>query len=97
MKYRQEYISTFYSDITQFVSDLQEYPEKAERILSKLDKILLRLVDMPEMYPVYDDVPTFRKIVVEDYLVFYVVDRNKKLIEVHRLLYGKMDVPEQFM
>jgi len=97
MTYRLEYISTFHADVLQLAVSLHEYPSKAERILFKLDKILKRLVDMPEMYPVYEEFPIFRKIAIEDYLVFYVVNSYSKLIEVHRLLYGKMDIPEQFM
>jgi plasmid stabilization system protein ParE len=48
---------------------------------------------MPEMFPVYPDVPSFRFIVVEDYLVFYKVKHEDELVEIHRLICGRMDVP----
>ena len=95
MKYRLEYISTFYSDISQVIINLGEYPQKAKRLFAKLDKKLNGLTKMPEMYPVYEDFPVFRKITVEDYLVFYTVNVNDKLIEVHRLIYGRMDTLQQ--
>lgn len=93
MMYRLEYISTFHADVLQVIENLAEHPQKAERIFSKLDKILIGLLDMPEMYPVYENFPIFRKIAIEDYLAFYVVKKQDSLIEVHRLLYGKSDIP----
>ena len=91
MKYKLEYISTFYVDILQVTLYLEEYPKKAKRILSKIDKALKSLLKTPEMYPIYENFPVFRKITIEDYLVFYTVNKNDKLIEVHRLIYGRMD------
>jgi plasmid stabilization system protein ParE len=91
--YRLSYISTFHADVAQVVAALDESPQKAARIFAKLDKILANLVLMPEMFPVYEDFPIFRKIVIEDYLVFYAFDRFTGEIEIHRLLYGGMDLP----
>ena len=92
MKYRLEYLSTFHSDITEVASNLEEYPQMAKRIFEKIDKKLLYLVDSPELYPIYDDFPDFRRIVVEDYLVFYSINEAQKVIEIHRLIYGRMDI-----
>jgi len=97
MKYRLEYISTFHTDVLQVIENLQEYPQKAERIFSRLDRILINLVDMPEMYPVYEPFPVFRKITTEDYLAFYIINRQDNVVEIHRLLYAKMNIPEQLM
>ena len=90
-----EYISTFFADVTAFAEFLDKYPRKARRILKKLDRILERLPDLPKLHPIYEDYPEFRKIVIEDYLVFYKIIDGKKLIEVHRLLYGGMDIRKQ--
>jgi len=94
MKYSLEYISTFHSDIMLIVEHLAEYPQMAARIFAKADKLLRNLEDMPEIYPVYQDVPTFRFIVVEDYLIFYKVNHRDRIVEVHRMLYGRMDIPK---
>ncbi|MCL1885027.1 MAG: type II toxin-antitoxin system RelE/ParE family toxin [Defluviitaleaceae bacterium] len=91
--YKLSYISTFHADVAQVVAALDESPRKAARIFFKLDKILANLVLLPEMFPVYEDFPIFRKIVIEDYIVFYTFDRLSGLVEVHRLLYGGMDLP----
>ena len=91
--YKLEYISTFHTDVLQVAENLEEHPQKALRLFSKIDKILSNLVAMPEMYPVYEDFSVFRKITIEDYLVFYIINKQDGIIEVHRLLYGKMDIP----
>lgn len=48
---------------------------------------------MPEMYPVYPDVPAYRFIVVEDYLIFYKINKDDGVIEIRRLIYSRMDIP----
>lgn len=93
MKYKIEYISTFHADVLSVVEFLEEYPSKAALIFAKIDIILINLGDMPEMYPVYQDAPAFRFITVEDYLVFYKVRKRGRTVEIHRLLYGRMDIP----
>ena len=59
----------------------------------RADKSISYLNEMPEMYPIYPDIPLFRFIVVEDYLVFYRFIEERNLIEIHRILYGRMDIP----
>jgi len=94
MSYKIEYISTFHSDVQSIVGFLAEHPRKAARIFAKADRSISNLKEMPEMYPVYIDVPSFRFIVVEDYLVFYRFIQESGIVEVHRLIYGRMDVAE---
>jgi plasmid stabilization system protein ParE len=47
------------------------------------------------MYPVYEDVPLYRKMVVLDYLVFYIVNEQKRRVDIHRIISGRMDVSKQ--
>jgi len=95
MKYSLEYISTFHTDIANFERVLAEYPKKAKRLLEKMDTKLKNLIDFPQMYPIYDDFPAFRRIVIEDYLIFYLINEQAKIVEVHRLIYGSMDIPRR--
>jgi len=94
MSYKIEFIATFHSDVHTVVDFLSAYPIKVARIFAIADKSISNLKEMPEMYPVYLDAPSFRFIVVEDYLVFYKFIREIGIVEVHRLLYGRMDIPE---
>jgi plasmid stabilization system protein ParE len=93
MTYKIEYISTFYEDILAVNRFLAEYPTKAARIFSKADKNILHLRAMPEMYPVYQGIPAYRIIVVEDYVILYKIRKQERLVEIHRLVYGRMDIP----
>ena len=93
MKCKIEYISTFRGDLLSVVEFLEEYPSKASRIFSKLDKSIANLREMPEMYPVYPYALSYRFIVVEDYLAFYKFKEREELVEIHRLLPGSMDIP----
>ena len=93
MRYKIEYISTFHTDIQSVEKQLAAYPRKAARIFAKADKSISSLDEFPEMYPVYKDVPGFRCIVIEEYLVFYKFIQESGIVEVHRLLYGRMDIP----
>jgi plasmid stabilization system protein ParE len=74
------------------VEFLTEYPTKAARIFAKIDRAIGNLGEMPEMYPVYQDLPAFRFITAEDYLVFYKVEKQSKIIEIHCLVYGRTDI-----
>jgi addiction module RelE/StbE family toxin len=92
MAFKIEYIATFHLDVLDVVDSLEDYPQKAKRIFEKLDRKLLCLAEHPEMYPIYDDFPDFRKIVVEDYLVFYSINEQDGIVEIHRMIYGRMDI-----
>ena len=95
MSYKIKMTPSFDLDLAEIDFILYEYPQKAKRIIEKIDQSLLMLAEMPKMHPVYEDFPVFRKIVIEDYLVFYLIDEEKKTIEIHRLIYGKMDLKKQ--
>ncbi|MDR2132494.1 MAG: type II toxin-antitoxin system RelE/ParE family toxin [Clostridiales Family XIII bacterium] len=93
MSHKIEYISTFYADVLNVAEFLAEYPDKASRIFAKIDKALQNLREMPEMYAVYPEIPSFRFIVTEDCLVFYKFKKPGGIVEVHRLIHGRMDIP----
>ena len=93
MSYKVEYLSSFYIDLTVIVDFLKDYPKKAERIFQKMERSIGYLNKMPEMYAIYPDFPLFRFIIVEDYLIFYRFIEERNLVEVHRILHGRMDIP----
>ena len=92
MSYTIQFTPEFNLDLMELDFALSEYPRKAERIIGKLDNAISHLSDNPEMYAIYEDFPIFRKIVIEDYLAFYVVNEDKRIVEIHRLVYGSRDM-----
>ncbi|MCL2171875.1 MAG: type II toxin-antitoxin system RelE/ParE family toxin [Defluviitaleaceae bacterium] len=95
MRFKLGYTDSFRADAAQIVFNLREYPKKARRILAKTKKAASLLRLMPHMHPVCRHNPNYRMIVIEDYLAFYSVDEEKGLVEVRRLLYGKMNISER--
>lgn len=79
------------SDMVDYLS--QFYPATA---LKKYDRIIEKiglLQDMPNMceeYPTAVSEYNYRKMVVDDYLVFYVVINDT--VEIHNIINGKFDV-----
>ncbi|MDR2599925.1 MAG: type II toxin-antitoxin system RelE/ParE family toxin [Oscillospiraceae bacterium] len=80
------------ADIKTYLS--QFYPGTAKRFFTLLKKKISRLKTHPYSCPVYEDVPDYRKLVVGNYLVFYVVSENKEIVEVHRILHGSRDISQ---
>ena len=93
MKYRVKYLSIANMDILAIDEVLAEYPNKAKRIFQEMDKKLQLLEDMPHMWPYYGDKMKYRKMILEDYLLFYLVDDEVKEVKVYRVLYARMDMP----
>ena len=75
-----EYLSQFYESTA-----LRQY----DRIIEKVNTLL----DFPEMCEIYEPEKyrlTYRKLVVDDYLVFYALTGQE--IQIYRILHGSRDI-----
>jgi len=70
------------------------YPGTAKHFFSLLRKRTSQLKAFPYLGPEYEDDPDYRKLVVGDYLVFYMVNEDIKVVEVHRIFHGSMDISQ---
>jgi len=70
----------------------QFYPGTSQGFFSLLKKKIARLKTYPYSCPVYEDDPDYRRLVVEDYLVFYMIVESAKRVEIHRILHGSRDI-----
>jgi len=72
-------------------------PDSAIRMYEKTKESIGKLADFPLMGPVPLDTKIagqgYRMIVVDPYLVFYIIDMEDHTVEVHRVLHGKQDFP----
>ena len=50
-----------------------------------------KLKNNPYVCESFIDDPDYRRLVMGDHLVFYMVDEEKKMIEIHRVLHGSRD------
>jgi len=80
------------ADIKKHLS--QYYPGTSKRFFSLLKKKIARLKTYPYSCPKYEDDPDYRKLVVGDYLVFYMLNEDAKIVEVHRILHGSRDISQ---
>jgi addiction module RelE/StbE family toxin len=80
----EEYMSKFYSNT-------------ARNFFLQLKKQAASLETMPYMYPAYDADPFFRRMVIDDYLLFYSVDDKRQIVIIHRIFHSKRDINLQIL
>ena len=95
MKYRLRYLDDTISDRENIRAYLSQcYPGTSKRFFTLLKKKIERLKTYPYSCPAYEDDPDYRKLVVGEYLAFYMVDENVKIVEIHRILHGSRDISQ---
>jgi addiction module RelE/StbE family toxin len=93
MMYRLKFLDESVADrehVNNYLS--QFYPGTSKRFFALLKKKTNRLKTHPYSCPIYEDVPDYRKLVVGDYLVFYIVNEDAKIVEIHRIFHGSRDI-----
>ena len=96
-KYEIKFLSTAYRDIAEVISDTSEVADSwAAKFVDELERHVDNLETMPKMYPIYEDMPEFRKMNVIGFLAFYTVDDKAGIVEVHRIINSRMDVKSRF-
>ena len=96
MKYRIRYLPDTVEDranIRDYLS--QYYKGTAKRFFDLLKKKIARLKDYPYSCPIYEDDPDYHRLVVGDFLVFYVVNEDEKIVEIHRVFHGSLDIRQK--
>jgi plasmid stabilization system protein ParE len=91
MKYKPVYLPIANRDIIRIDDALSDYPSKATRVFKEMEEKISDLEDMPYMWPVYQGKPEYRRMILEDHLLFCKVDEEDHKIKIYRILYDKMD------
>ena len=82
-------------DILDYISNTLKEPAIAQRIYTSIKKEILTLSSMPERNRVVDDEPYaamgVRRLFVENYVIFYVVDQGRRCVHVLRVLYNRRE------
>jgi len=93
MKFRIKYLPAAATNRDEIKAHLSQfYKGTAKRFFALLKEKTYRLKEHPYLCPTSEYNPNYRQMVVEDYLVFYVVKDDEKIIEIHRILHGSMDI-----
>ncbi len=73
--------------------------QNAQGQLGRLESNILKLKEMPERFSVYEKEPwksrNLRIMPVDNYLVFYIPDKESKTVNIVRVMYGGRDTEKQ--
>ena len=93
MKYRIKYLPETVTDreeIRDYLS--QYYASTVKEFFALLKEKTAQSRGFHYSYPQYVDDPDYRRLVVGDYLVFYMVNEDNKIVEIHRIFHGSRDI-----
>lgn len=94
MKYKIQYLPLAVQDLQDIARYLSGfYPKTARRVLNEMRQKIARLGENPRLCEVYPPDPTYRRMVVDQYLVFYQVNEDGRSVEIHRILRGSWNLP----
>lgn len=82
-------------DTARYISDVLLVPETAIKWLNKLEMEISSLSMMPERFPLTEEEPWktngIRKMLVKGFVVYYWVNKDKKIVTVTAVIYCKRD------
>jgi toxin ParE1/3/4 len=94
-KYSVEFTAKAVADLEQiylYITNDLFNPYAAQRLLDKIEKQMMILRSFPFSSSVVQDTflrkKGYRKLVVDNYLVFYLIDEIEKKVRIMRVLYG---------
>jgi len=78
-----------------YIANYLFVPNAAHSLMEKIEKSILRLCDHPLSGSLCEDVTLrakdYRKLVVDNYIVFHLVDEMNQQVVIARVFYGAMD------
>lgn len=82
-------------ETVQYISKILLAPETARKWADALQHEIGKLDSMPSRYPLTEEEPQhtkgIRKMSVKNFLVYYLVDENQKIVWVTAVIYGRRD------
>lgn len=82
-------------EIVRYIANELHNEQAANSFADEIMKATDRLADFPYAYPVYMPIRStkneYRKISVQNYLIFYTVDERTKTVTIARVIYAKRD------
>lgn len=84
------------TDIIMYISGHLNAPQAAMELLDSFDRSISLLSEYPYAHKLFHPLKPLeeecRMLPVKNYVVFYVVREQAKVIEIQRIIYGKMDL-----
>ena len=83
------------NDMRDMIDILSEYYSgTAVRKYDAIMENISKLAKFPYMCEVYHKRPQYRRLAVEDYLIFYTADDKSKTVHIYRILYARRNISE---
>jgi len=96
MKYRARYSKQALQDKKHIKSYLSQYYESTVKsFFDLLKKRIERIKKYPFSCPSYEDDPDYRRLVVGEYLLFYMVNNEEKSVDIIRIFHSSRDISRQ--
>ena len=80
---------------SKYISEALKAPIAANKLLDEIEKYANIIEETPNIFPIVSDVylaeKRIRFAIVKNYMMFYIVNENEKLVDVLRFLYGRRD------
>ena len=84
------------TDIILYISDQLNAPKAAMDLLDAFDHSISLLSEFPYAHKIYRPLRAleveYRMLPVKNYAVFYTVWEQEKVVEIHRVIYARMDL-----
>jgi len=84
------------TDIILYISDQLNAPKAAMDLLDAFDYSISLLSEFPYAHKIYRPLRAleveYRMLPVKNYAVFYTVREQEKVVEIHRVIYARMDL-----
>lgn len=95
MTYKIKYLPLAVQDLNDIARYLSSfYPKTTGHVLKEMREKITKLGDAPNICEIYRLDPTYRRMVIDQYLVFYRVNDETKVVEIHRILRGSWNLPQ---
>jgi len=93
MKYQPNFLQLVQKDLDDVIDYIGQYSlEAVQDFLDELDKRLLQICKFPQSCEVYRHNPTLRRLIIDNYLIFYEADEKNKSINVYRILHSSRNI-----
>ena len=94
--YQVEYDPFYELELEQILADIvSDYTvDFAHQVIYEINNHIENIKQMPKMYAVYGNIPTYRKFIVKrKYTVFYVIDEDRQVVIIAHIFPSMRDLP----
>jgi addiction module RelE/StbE family toxin len=81
-----------YFDIIRYIKYSLEEPTIADKYAELIEKEIRKLEYTPQRFAIISSdiikLKNIRKLIIKNYIVFYRINENKKIVNIERILYG---------